>query len=534
MINLNSMLYTSVSLLNLATSAALSMHNFNNSYYLFFISLILVVSSMAFWFRDIISEATLLGDHTLAVQKGLNLGVILFIVSEALFFLAIFWAFFHSSLTPTVELGSQWPPLGIDPINPFELPLLNTVILLSSGATITYAHHSLIHGERKGALYGSIFTILLAIIFTGFQFTAAGFTFFCLNLIHCIVTMLPLSCYNIFTHGYLSYNYVRKYYTLNSLNMSVQCYAAKLGKRFYSTSASKIEDSTLPPYWVTGFTDGEGTFSLKVSKSSSTRSGYNVVPEFKIELHNREIMLLRRIHAFFGVGIIHEYKDKNKAHYSVQSAKDIVNYIIPHFDKYPLFTQKKADYLLFKEAIKLLLTGKARSNIEGIYEILNIKGSMNRGLSDKLKFNFPNVNYVPRLVLNIHEIKDFNWFAGFVDGEGYFYVKSLINKNYSSGYSISLVFSVTQHARDEVLLTKFIDLLGCGKIEKASTRPDDINYRVNKFSDIRDKIIPFFNKYPLHFSKASDIIADKGHLTPEGIKKINSLKSGMNRSRIID
>ena len=105
---------------------------------------------------------TYLGNHTLSVQKGLNLGVILFIVSEALFFLAIFWAFFHSALTPTVELGAQWPPMGIEPINPFELPLLNTVILLSSGATITYAHHSLIKGERSGALYGTIFTVILA------------------------------------------------------------------------------------------------------------------------------------------------------------------------------------------------------------------------------------------------------------------------------------------------------------------------------------------------------------------------------------
>ncbi len=162
-------LYTSVSLLSLATSTALSMHNFYNGHILTIISLILLISSMSFWFRDIISEGTFLGNHTLAVQKGLNLGVILFIVSEALFFLAIFWAFFHSALTPTVELGAQWPPIGIEPVNPFELPLLNTVILLSSGATVTYAHHSLIYGERKGALYGSIATVLLAIIFTVFQ-----------------------------------------------------------------------------------------------------------------------------------------------------------------------------------------------------------------------------------------------------------------------------------------------------------------------------------------------------------------------------
>ncbi len=132
-------------------------------------ALICVIISMSFWFRDIITEATYLGDHTLVVQKGLYFGVILFIVSEALFFLAIFWAFFHSALTPTVELGALWPPLGIEPVNPFELPLLNTVILLSSGATITYAHHSFIATGRTGAIYGAIFTILLALIFTGFQ-----------------------------------------------------------------------------------------------------------------------------------------------------------------------------------------------------------------------------------------------------------------------------------------------------------------------------------------------------------------------------
>jgi cytochrome c oxidase subunit 3 len=170
---------TCVSLFTLTTTGVLTMHNFSNSGDFLKLAFVSVVCSMAFWWRDVISEGTYLGHHTLAVQRGLNMGVALFIVSEALFFLAIFWAFFHSALSPTVELGAQWPPMGIEAINPFELPLLNTVILLSSGVTVTYAHHSLIQGNRKGTLYGLLATVLLAVVFTGFQgveYTVSSFT----------------------------------------------------------------------------------------------------------------------------------------------------------------------------------------------------------------------------------------------------------------------------------------------------------------------------------------------------------------------
>lgn len=172
-------IYTCVGLLTLTTSGVSTMHSFPNANIFLLSAFLAVVSSMSFWWRDVISEGTYLGNHTLAVQRGLNMGVALFIVSEALFFLAIFWAFFHSALSPTVELGAQWPPMGIEAINPFELPLLNTVILLSSGVTVTYAHHSLIQGNRKGALYGLVFTVILAAIFTAFQgveYSVSSFT----------------------------------------------------------------------------------------------------------------------------------------------------------------------------------------------------------------------------------------------------------------------------------------------------------------------------------------------------------------------
>jgi heme/copper-type cytochrome/quinol oxidase subunit 3 len=95
--------------------------------------------------------------------------MILFIVSEVMFFFAFFWAFFAASIAPTIEIGNVWPPKGIEAFNPFEIPLVNTLILLCSGATITYSHHAITAGNKKEAVFGLVLTILLAIVFTGFQ-----------------------------------------------------------------------------------------------------------------------------------------------------------------------------------------------------------------------------------------------------------------------------------------------------------------------------------------------------------------------------
>jgi cytochrome c oxidase subunit 3 len=172
-------LYTSISLLSLTTSAVLSFHGFAYAGNNLILSLISLVLSMSFWWRDVIAEGTYLGNHTMSVQRGLNIGVGLFIVSEALFFLAIFWTFFHSALSPAVELGAMWPPLGIEALDPFELPLINTIILLASGFTVTYGHHFLINGKRGKTLYGLLYTIILAVIFTalqGVEYSVSSFT----------------------------------------------------------------------------------------------------------------------------------------------------------------------------------------------------------------------------------------------------------------------------------------------------------------------------------------------------------------------
>ena len=159
--------FTSLSLLILMLSAIVAFNKGPMDLVLY--SIVLVAVSATFWWDEVVVEGTYQGHHTLAVQQGITLGVGLFIVSEIYFFLSIFWAFFHSSLAPTIELGGMWPPLGIEPINYLELPLLNTIILLSSGAFVTVSHHSFINGDREKSLRYLLITIILAIIFTVLQ-----------------------------------------------------------------------------------------------------------------------------------------------------------------------------------------------------------------------------------------------------------------------------------------------------------------------------------------------------------------------------
>lgn len=146
---------------------------------LLLVSLLLVILVMIVWWRDVIREATYMGFHTIVVQKGLKLGMILFILSEVCFFISFFWAFYHSALVPTVEVGSIWPPVGISPLNAFEVPLLNTAILLASGATVTWSHHAMISGNRKETIVGLAATVVLGLIFTvlqGMEYYEAPFT----------------------------------------------------------------------------------------------------------------------------------------------------------------------------------------------------------------------------------------------------------------------------------------------------------------------------------------------------------------------
>jgi len=142
------------------------------------LGLLLIFLSCSFWWSNIIVESTVLGFHTKRVQYGLRLGMGLFIVSEIFFFLGFFWAYLHCSLSPNVELGSSWPPLGLRSLSAFHLPLLNTVVLLTSGATLTWSHAGLKAGFTSTSLSAIGLTVLLGSIFTllqGFEYHLSSF-----------------------------------------------------------------------------------------------------------------------------------------------------------------------------------------------------------------------------------------------------------------------------------------------------------------------------------------------------------------------
>nr|AKS03995.1 Cytochrome c oxidase subunit 3 [Spadella cephaloptera] len=162
-------LLVAMALLSLVGGVVGWLHNYGNVTTLV-MSVMLFLFTLVQWWRDVSREATFQGKHTEKVQNGLRFGMILFITSEVFFFLAFFWAFFHSSLSPSLEIGGQWPPLGITVINPFDVPLLNTTVLLTSGVSITWAHYAVMENNWKESCSSLWITVILGVYFSLLQF----------------------------------------------------------------------------------------------------------------------------------------------------------------------------------------------------------------------------------------------------------------------------------------------------------------------------------------------------------------------------
>lgn len=221
--------------------------------------------------------------------------------------------------------------------------------------------------------------------------------------------------------------------------------------RYYSTNThtSNIENTIINPWFMTGFFDAEGSFSIYL-RNKSDGSTY-CEARIGISLHKKDLDTLKCIKAYFnGKGSIVKHGE-DSLQYVITSIDQLSTLVIPHFDNYPLISQKYADYFLFKKAV-ILIRNKVHLSKEGLQEIVSIKTNMNKGLSDELKRAFPNNLEVARPLVPDYIIPDPQWIAGFTSGEGCFMIK--ISKSPASklGFGVQLIFQLTQNNRDEALM----------------------------------------------------------------------------------
>lgn len=299
--------------------------------------------------------------------------------------------------------------------------------------------------------------------------------------------------------------------------------------RFYSTSLNKIH---LNPWFLSGFIDGEGCFRISLTKVNRAL-GWRVQLFFQITLHTKDKALLESVRDFLGVGQI-QASGKNLIQYRIQTFDELA-ILIKHLENYPLITQKRADYELFKKAYELVLK-KDHLNKVGLNKIVSLKASLNLGLSVLLKEAFPGIIPAARFTNFSVSIPDCNWISGFASAEGCFMVGLAKSALYSTGYQVYLTFIITQHIRDELLMKCLIDYFGYGRL---SRKRNVYEFQVSKFSDV-ENILAFFEKYPILGEKAKDfsdfsivagLMKNKVHLTEEGVANIRKIKEGMNRGR---
>ena len=556
----------SFSLLSLMLGAAMYLHGFSYGGYFLTLGFTLTTFGTILWFRDIITEATFLGHHTMEVQKGLSIGIVLFIISEVFAFLSVFWGFFHSSLSASVEIGGSWPPLGITPLDPFAIPLLNTILLLSSGAFVTYGHHALIEGNRKGAILGTFLTIIFAIVFTALQYyeySEAGFTmsdsvygtvFYASTGLHGYYNFAPTKInYNKFDKVEKNH---RLFFKLNSTLSSNTSPAMENGGRnkpliLYIKNNKKICLDKKFLEWLAGFTDAEGNFNISF-RNFKNNSYNSLLLTYQIGLHIKDLKLLEFIQENLKSGSISISGDR--CNFFINDQFSLINVVLPIFNSVKLNSSKYFQYKIFEKAV-FLIKNKKHLTPEGKLKMIEY--------FNELK-NFP-LSFDASTLGNKNTIKiTDSWLGGFVDGEACF---SLTRQS----RNFTLRFKFENHIKELNLFNKikeYIDLLSIQNqtsthlglegsrlnneknIQITSPRKNRKNsnsmvvLEYNKIHLLKNVIIPLFSKPDLLKSKKlkdfkdwcliANIIFYGYHRIPEGIDLINKIIIQLNNNRNIE
>nr|YP_010963385.1 NADH dehydrogenase subunit 2 [Raffaelea arxii]WNK75974.1 NADH dehydrogenase subunit 2 [Raffaelea arxii] len=342
-------------------------------------------------------------------------------------------------------------------------------------------------------------------------------------------------------HSCVRLNSLQLRYTLMGFERSYQTRILSNHFNFYKNSSCfstcQVKNK-LNPWYITGFSDGESNFRVGISQSNS-KLGWIVQPVFQIELHKKDLNLLKKIKAYFDVGEI--YFKESSCNFKVQSLKG-VKVIINHFEKYPLFTKKREDFLLFTQIV-VLISQKEHLTNEGLQKIISLKASMNLGLPKTLKIAFPNLVPAVRPKRSDVEIAnsklDPHWVVGFSDAEGCFSIRVTKPSTVKTGYQVQLRYQITQHSIDKIFMNSLVKFWDCGKVF-FRYKESKVDFQILKISDISYKVVPLFLNIPLEsekykdfldFCKAVDIMKTKDHLTNKGLDEIRRLKEGMNRGR---
>lgn len=289
---------------------------------------------------------------------------------------------------------------------------------------------------------------------------------------------------------------------------------------------------SLNPWFITGFTDGDGSFSVSIAKKKSGL-GWKIQPTFTVGLDPKDLDLLVQIKAYFKVGKIYT-SGRGIVYYTVGSTKDIIKYILPHFDKYNLATLKLKDYLVFKNIVLLMEKGEHKS-LSGLLKIFSLRAILNKGLPSFIKAEYPDITPAVEPEFKLSNYLNPHWLSGFINAEGSFFISVDSNEKRKAGYAVSLVFSLSQDLRDLELLNRLVDYLGCGIVREHPNR-NTAELIITKNGDINLKLIKFLTKFPLsgvklldfeRFKQVSFLIENKMHLTQDGIELIKTIKEKM-------
>ena len=306
--------------------------------------------------------------------------------------------------------------------------------------------------------------------------------------------------------------------------------------RYYSTvqnNRNLASEEALNPNFVTGLIDAEGSFMISVRRHSKNKNNWVVQAFMEINMSSRDSSLLVQVQQLFNdIGFFSNKKKINMVSYSVTKLSDIVNIIIPHFKKYHLQSAKSIDFKLWSECVEIM-NNKEHITDEGLNRIISLKSILNKGLTEKIKLDFPNINNLERPAFKVSDLPlDPYWVSGFscMQGDSSFFVQIIEPKIARAIYQVGL------HERETPLLYKLQEFFGgVGAISTSSTR-SVCRFAVAGTSDLIKNVLPHFLKFELAGSKHSNfiiwsqilkLIQSKAHLTTEGLNQIKELKSGM-------